>query len=307
MLTVLKNYGNDIASVWVARTKSGKPVEFVESFDPRLPIEKKWVLVVSVMGGCPVRCLMCDAGGNFRGNLSQEEILGQVEFMVRRRFNSNRINTEKWKIQFTRMGEPSFNDAVLDVIEILPKKYDAPGLIPSVSTIAPGGRDAFFERLLRIKTESYQGGKFQMQFSIHTSDEKKRDALIPVKKWGFEQVAEYGKRFFRPGDRKITLNFASMHGYPIDARVLADVFDPAVFLVKITPLNPTYKAIENGLQSGLVDTVQPLNETVAGLRSYGFDTIVSIGALEENAIKSNCGQYVEALKKEKKKGEKLLV
>ena len=69
------------------------------------------------------------------------------------------------------MGEPAFNPAVLELLRELPSRYQAPGLMPSLSTIAPGGVDGFFEALLEIKNELYPGGKFQFQFSLHTSDE----------------------------------------------------------------------------------------------------------------------------------------
>jgi 23S rRNA (adenine2503-C2)-methyltransferase len=55
----------DIAVVYVAELEPGKQVEFVESLQPPLPREKKWVLIVSTLFGCPVQCLMCDAGGRY--------------------------------------------------------------------------------------------------------------------------------------------------------------------------------------------------------------------------------------------------
>lgn len=298
-LEIIVSHGKDnVATVFIARTQNGKLIEFVESFQPNLPIEKKWVLVLSVMHGCPVRCLMCDAGQQFGGNLSKEEILAQVAHVVSRRFPDKRIPTEKFKIQFTRMGEPAYNNAVLDVLEALPQIYNAPGLIPSVSTIAPEGRDNFFESLLEIKNRYYKRGKFQMQFSIHTTDFEKRDKLIPIKKWSFEKIASYGEGFFEAGDRKITLNFALMKDYPVKPQTIAEYFDPEKFLVKITPLNPTNKAIDNNLVSALnPENENSIDSLVKDFRSLGFDVIVSIGELEENQIGSNCGQFVSALLK----------
>ena len=49
------------------------------------------------------------------------------------------------------MGEPTLNPAVLDVLDELPGLYDAPGLMPSISTVAPKGCDDFQERLMQIK------------------------------------------------------------------------------------------------------------------------------------------------------------
>ncbi|MCL0087855.1 radical SAM protein, partial [Dehalococcoidia bacterium] len=65
----------------------------------------------------------------------------------------------------------------------MPLRYDAPGFIPSVSTVAPCGADGFFERLLELKRRRYSGGRFQLQFSIHTTDEELRHRIVPVEKW----------------------------------------------------------------------------------------------------------------------------
>ena len=52
-----------------------------------------------------------------------------------KRFPDKKIEVKKCKIQFTRMGEPTFNPAVLAVLEELPQRYNIPGLIVSLSTI----------------------------------------------------------------------------------------------------------------------------------------------------------------------------
>jgi 23S rRNA (adenine2503-C2)-methyltransferase len=46
-----------------------------------------------------------------------------------------------------------------------------------------------------------------------------------VKKWSFAQIQEYGERFYVPGDRKITLNFALAQGMPVDPFVLLNFFE----------------------------------------------------------------------------------
>jgi len=279
--------------VYIIETSPGNLVECVESVQPPLPREKKWVLLVSTMFGCPIGCLMCDAGGHYHGKPSKHEILDQIDFLVDKRFPTRNIPCEQFKIQFARMGEPSLNKVVLDVLEELPSRYHAPGLMPSISTVAPAGTERFFNKLLEIKQEHYSGGRFQFQVSLHTTDTDLRDRFIPVKKWSFAQIGEYGERFYLPGDRKLTLNFALAHGMPVDPEVLLTYFDPHKFLIKITPLNPTYRAHENDL----VSYIDPLSavekyEIVQALQESGYQVILSIGETEENLIGSNCGQYL---------------
>jgi 23S rRNA (adenine2503-C2)-methyltransferase len=263
----------DVAIVYIAEMDNGKLVECVEALQPPAPRSQKWILLVSTMFGCPIGCQMCDAGGYYEGKPTAEQIFEQIDFLVRKRFPDGRVPVQQFKIQFARMGEPALNPAVLDVLREMPSRYDAPGL--------------------KIKQEQYSGGMFQFQFSIHTTDLGLRDKVIPVKKWSFEQMAEYGRRFYAPGDRKITLNFALAEGMPVDPKVLLDYFDPQIFLIKITPLNPTYRAVENKLTS-YIDPLQrgAQYELVKDLQQRGYDVIVSIGEAEENYIGSNCGQYI---------------
>ena len=283
----------DIAMIYIGELEPGKMVEFVEAVQPPIPRQQKWVLLVSTLYGCPVGCMMCDAGGFYQGKVSKADIFAQIDFLVRKRYPDGHIPSQQFKIQFARMGEPAFNLDVLDVIAELPQRYDAPGFMPSISTIAPQGTDHFFERLLRLKRESFSRGRFQFQFSLHTSDEAHRRQLIPVKTWSFARMAEYGRAFYQPGDRKITLNFALAEDVPLEAQALLAHFDPAYFLIKITPLNPTYRAAEHNLSSH-IDPWQggENSEIVRALRQAGYQVIVSIGEAEENLIGSNCGQYV---------------
>jgi 23S rRNA (adenine2503-C2)-methyltransferase len=255
-MKILAEYGrDDLAKVYVAQMREHKPrdgkghrycIECVESIQPPIPREKKWVLIVSSMYGCPIRCKMCDAGGDFTGCLSAEEILAQITYMVRRRFPEGHPVTSKFKIQFARMGEPSLNPAVLKVLEQLVRRYDIRSLHVSVSSVAPRTTtvQTFFDTLLAIKNRYYAQGQFQLQFSIHTTDEQKRNELIPVRKWSFDEIATYGNHFCNPehGDRKITLNFAPVVGYPIDVDIIRRYFDPRRFLIKLTPMNPTFQA-----------------------------------------------------------------
>jgi len=284
----------DVAMVYVVDMGENRLIECVESIQPPIPREDKWVLLVSTMFGCPIGCSMCDAGGHYQGKPTKEQILAQIDFLVRKHYPDGIIPAKQFKIQFARMGEPTLNPQVLNVLDELPELYKAPGLMPSISTVAPKGCDDFLERLMEIKFSRYSNGYFQFQFSIHTTDEDLRNQIIPVKKWSFAQMKAYGERFYSPGDRKITLNFALAQDMPVDPAVLLNNFDPDKFLIKITPLNPTYQAMENQLSSYIDPSIADHGyEIVETLKNTGYQVIVSIGEVEENLIGSNCGQYIK--------------
>ena len=293
-MKIVATTGNsDLATVYMADMGDGRLIEFVEACQPPYGRDERWILMVSTLFGCPVKCLFCDAGGGYRGKPTADEILMQIDHMVNEWFPDGIVPAAKFKIQFARMGEPSLNMAVLEALEQLPTRYQTRSLMPSISTIAPNGTDAFFERLIDVKDRLYSGGQFQFQFSIHTTDVALRDKLIPVKKWDFARMAAYGERFHRAGDRKITLNFALAEHSPIEVEILTRHFDPSRYLIKLTPVNPTSRATQNNLASQ-IDPLRPetAESVTRPLLEAGYDVIVSIGEVEENAIGSNCGQYV---------------
>ncbi len=296
ILKILAKSGNEkVATVYVAEINN-KKIEFVEAVQPPLKREQKWVLIISSLFGCPVKCAFCDAGGYYQGKLTEDELIAQIDFLIKNRFPDKVVKSDKFKIQFARVGEPAFNENILYVLEKLPSLYKMPSFIPSISTVAPIGTEDFFFKLLEIKNRLYKNS-FQLQFSIHNTDEKLRDEIIPVKKWNFEQINEYGEKFYSKGDKnekKITLNFAIQDQKAIDIDILKKYFDPEIFLIKITPINPTYKAISNNMATSL--DIKFLTENlIANLNKAGFQTILSIGELEENNIGSNCGQYISNL------------
>ncbi len=285
-LEILGTYGKDeIAILYVAKHKD-KILEFVESVQPPVPREEKWVLILSTLYGCPMGCLMCDSGEYYQGYVPKDVMLAQLDHMIRNRFPDGKIGVKKFKIQFARMGEPSLNPDVIPLLSELPYLYEVHGLLPCISTVAPVQASEFFGQLLKVKNNLYSNGQFQLQFSLHSSDPTERKKWIPKEIWGFEQIASYGERWFIEGDRKITLNFAVSEDSIIDPTKIAEHFSPNKFLIKLTPVNPTNKAVMYKLNSRISEDL----ELAKRFRNLGFTTIVSVGELEENLIGSNCGQ-----------------
>lgn len=248
MKVLKKAHNPNIATVYIARTNDGYMTEFVESLQPPLPRSKKWVIILSSLIGCPIECRFCEAGGDYKRALTKEELFFQIRYVLDSHNISNKVNTEKFKIQFARIGEPSFNKSVLALLCDLPSMIDAPGILPCISTIAPRSSQNFFKELLTIKKELYQSN-FQLQFSIHSTDEDHRNYLLPSAKWTLKEIAEYGNGFFCKNGRKITLNFAPAHDTPICPDTIKEYFDNSKYLIKFTPVNPTSKSRENNISS----------------------------------------------------------
>jgi len=290
-MQIIGETGNEnLAMVHVAKSANGKILEFVESVPPPFTRDEKWVIIISTLYGCPVKCRSCDAGSLFTGKPTQDELFFQIDYLIKNRFGDTFVPSTKFKIQFSRMGEPTFNPAVLDVLKEIPSRYDTPGFYPSFSTIAPKGAEDFLNELVSIKETFYQS-KFQFQFSIHSTNAQQKEWLIPVKTWSFDEMAKFGNTFHEDSKQKVTLNFAITDKSIVEPEVLLRYFNPENFLIKITPVNPTYKAQENNLTTEK-KSLPVYNLITKELETAGYEVIVSIGDLTENEIGSNCGQHV---------------
>ncbi|QEE15476.1 radical SAM protein [Promethearchaeum syntrophicum] len=290
-MEILGKYGKeDLAILYIARYDE-KVIEFVESVQPPVSREQKWVLILSTLYGCPLGCLMCDAGEYFFGEITKEGMIAQIDHMISPRFPDRKIPIPKLKIQFARMGEPTLNENVLELLRELPKIYDAPGLMPCVSTVAPSSSKKFLNDLISIKNNLYPPGQFQLQFSIHSTDPELRHKWIPGKIWSFQEIADFGEKWYKSGDRKITLNFAVAKDSKIEPKIIAKFFDPLKYFIKLTPLNPTSNVLKHKLDSGI--TKENVKDFIlkSKFEDLGYKTMISIGNWEENEIGSNCGQF----------------
>ena len=295
-MKIISEQGNDdLAKVFIGQLDDGHKIEFVESIQPPRTKQEKWVNVISTMVGCPVACKMCDAGGGFSRHLTAEELQEQVDVLAHSKFPEGKVDSKMWKIQLARMGEPTLSPEVLKFLwQLAENNYE--NLVISLSTVGPSQCAPFIQELKKIKDTGFQG-RFQLQFSIHSTDDEIRRKLIPIKSLILPEIAAIGRQFRSNGDKKITLNFIVMKDVPIDTERIARLFDGKNFLIKLTPLNPTYRARYHKIMPGF-DPEKPetIRTLIEEFEAKGFEVILSIGELEENQIGSNCGQYLERLK-----------
>jgi 23S rRNA (adenine2503-C2)-methyltransferase len=297
MKVVLEKGLDELATVYAAyyRDDERYMLEFVDSLSGSQGVDEKWVVVASSQFGCPVGCLMCDTKDYYEGNPTTEELLSQVDHLIKKRFPDGKVPTKKFKVQFARMGEPALNINIVEAVREIQKRYDAPGYMPCISTTAPAGTDDFFEQIKGLNHELFKGN-FQLQFSIHSTDEKQRDLIIPVKKWSLEKIAKYGKDFF-VGGRKISLNFALAPESELDPVKIGRLFPQDTFMIKLTPINPTQQAkLHNIVRENLLEEEVP---QIKILRDMGYEVVLSVGDLRENHIGSNCGQLAALWKNTK--------
>lgn len=267
------------------------------------PLENKWVITISTQYGCSMGCNFCDvprAGPGVNATLS--DLVGQVKTCID--LHPEVEKTERLNIHFARMGEPTWNNNVLDAAEHFKFFFDRfrfPMIHPVVSSMMPKkNRDLqwFLNYWLKIKTKNYKG-EAGLQLSINSTNEMARNemfngnahTLIDCAKIANEAIVASGGSIV---GRKIALNFALTSKYEVDARALRDAgFDPKNFMIKITPMHETAEVQKNKLStSNGYSAYVPYKEVEKDLKEAGYDVLVFVPSIDEDNSRITCGNAI---------------
>ena len=216
----------------------GKHQNLLDNYDLGNRSER-WMIGVSVMSGCPVKCKFCATGQMKQWrNLTAEEIVEQVEFIISKNPDFDPKNSKEFKVNYTRMGEPFLNiDNVIKAINILDEKY--PYLHHYVSTV--GIKNSDF---------SWIKDNITLQVSLHSTNEDNRDYLIPYKKkMTIKELGEIRTMSYL----KSTINLTLVKEEDFDIEILKELFDKDYFFVKISPINPNDNSSKNNMGEGVIE------------------------------------------------------
>lgn len=205
----------------------------------------RWMIGVSTMSGCPVRCKFCATSKLKKWQiLTTEEIFNQISFVIGDNISIyNPTNSKEFKINYTRMGEPFLNvDNVKRVIDAVNKIQ--PNTHHYISTIGIKGSDF-----------SWIEGNITLQVSLHSLIEEKRNWLIPYSnKMTIEELGQIRTK----SNLKTTLNLTLVDEDDFDIDLLRKYFDPEYFFIKLSPINPNEVSEKNGLGKGIIEGVNLL-------------------------------------------------
>lgn len=186
--------------------------------------EDRTVICCSTQSGCPVGCRFCGAGDYFVRNLTETEILAQVEAAIAES-GTDAAAMNRLQIMFMSMGEPLLNWAgIYGACYILHHKYPRAALL--ISTIGPR------VDYRRLATMSRNIPTIGLQFSIHKSTDAERNLLIPFKKkLTLAEIAMTGRDWWVATGRKPFFNYCAGDDNTTDADAgrLADLFDPTIW------------------------------------------------------------------------------
>jgi 23S rRNA (adenine2503-C2)-methyltransferase len=217
----------------------GRHQNFLDNKDLSSRLDR-WLIGVSVMSGCSVRCKFCATGQMKKSrNLTAQEIVDQVFFVIRENGTNPNVCKE-FKINYTRMGDFGLNlENVKGAIQIISSIY--PNTHHYVSTIGIRGTDF-----------SWIKGNITLQLSLHSLDEEKRNWLIPYKnKMTIEELGQIKTE----SNLKTTLNLTLVDEDDFDIEKLKKYFDKDNFFIKLSPINPNETSNENELGQGIIQGV----------------------------------------------------
>ena len=253
--------------------------------------------------GCPMRCQFCDCPKfGFHGNVSRDE----MDFMIRTILENESVKaTKRFNVHFARMGEPTFNRAVLDFAQdlrgLVRQYIYADTVHPVVSTMMPRSNkylEDFLSDWCFIKNDIY-GGEAGLQLSINSTDEARREAQFGGMSRSLREISEIAEWFPLPHGRKYTLNFAVTENTILDAKELSRLFDKDQFIVKITPIHKTNAAVKNGFNVTTEYTdYNVYKKFEQPLLEEGWDVIVFVPSEEEDSDRITCGNALIAHEKE---------
>ena len=262
-------------------------------------LRQKWVATISTQKGCPMRCKFCDVPKfGFHGNATLDDMKYQITTIIE---NEAVKQTDRFNVHFARMGEPPWNEDVLNFSYILRRIVLNAGLTaktvhPVVSTMLPSANKRlipFLKEWCYIKNHEYNG-EAGLQFSINSTNEDQRRLLFDYRSLSLSDISIIADMLPMPQGRKYTLNFPVTAYTILDAKVLSSLFDKEKFIVKITPIHETASAIENGFEvTGYAD-YDVYRKFEQPLLEEGWDVIVFVPSKEEDSDRITCGNALIA-------------
>lgn len=204
----------------------------------------RWMIGVSVMSGCPVKCKFCATGKlNKWRNLTADEIVEQVIWVV----NSHKgefipEKSFEFKINYTRMGEPFLNiENVKDAIRLIDSIYSNCKIHHYISTVG-----------VKYSDYSFIKDNITLQLSLHSLDSDRRNKLIPfTQKLTIEELGQIRTN----SNLKTTLNLTLVDKLDFDIELLKKYFDKSSFFIKLSPINENEVSESNHLGSGIIQSV----------------------------------------------------
>ncbi|MBI4115870.1 MAG: 23S rRNA (adenine(2503)-C(2))-methyltransferase RlmN [Candidatus Omnitrophica bacterium] len=186
---------------------------------------------VSTQLGCKMKCVFCASGRSFNRSLMAGEIVEQVVWVEKN------LGKRVSNVVFMGMGEPLDNfEATMKALEILQADWGfrLGAKRITVSTVGLTPRiEEFVKRM---------GGRVRLSISLHASDEKKRNELVPInRRYSLRGLVRTLTKIHERLKREITFEYTLLEGVndtPEEARGVVTIAKPLRAKVNLIPYNP---------------------------------------------------------------------
>ena len=250
-----------------------------------IPSKKRLTACISSQVGCSLSCTFCATGTlKLERNLNYAEIYDQI-FILNEEALQN-FGKPLSNIVYMGMGEPLLNyENLLKSIELVSSKNGL-SMSPKRITVSTAGIAKMIKKLADDEV------RFNLAISLHSSDDKKREEIMPINKSiNLEELKESIKYFFEKTGTRITYEY-------ILFKDINDSLDDAHELVKFCKSTPCkvnlieYNSVDNipfqkASNNKTEKFINFLNEK---------NVIVNLRRSKGKDINAACGQLVNKLK-----------
>lgn len=250
-----------------------------------IPSKKRLTACISSQVGCSLSCTFCATGTlKLERNLNYAEIYDQI-FILNEEALLN-FGKPLSNIVYMGMGEPLLNyENLLKSIELVSSKNGL-SMSPKRITVSTAGIAKMIKKLADDEV------RFNLAISLHSSDDKKREKIMPINKSiNLEELKESIKYFFEKTGTRITYEY-------ILFKDINDSLDDAHELVKFCKSTPCkvniieYNSVDNipfqkASNNKTEKFINFLNEK---------NVIVNLRRSKGKDINAACGQLVNKLK-----------
>ncbi len=256
---------------------------------------KRYTACVSTQVGCAISCPFCATGQQgFVRNLTPGEIVDQVLYFahhlkgksgVNEKSSSERISN----VVFMGMGEPLANYVnLLQAIRVL-NSPEGFGLGVRNMTISTAG---MVPQIKQLAKEKLQVG---LAISLHASDNKLRDKLVPLnRKYPLEQLISACQEYSRLSGRRLSFEYTLFKGIndsKSQARALAELIRVLKCHVNLIPANLTADAAFQPPSHGVIlafeNELKQCGVNVTLRERRGQDINAGCGQLRSRFLKDN--------------------
>ena len=171
-----------------------------------IPTEKRLTACLSSQVGCPMDCKFCATGKEgLKRSLKASEILDQILHI------ENEMNQRVSNIVFMGMGEPLLNiDELLLSIRSINEDFDISQRKVTVSTVAI---PKMISKLSEMSFQMLGKCQFTLAISLHASNQKTREVIIPsAKNYDIKKIVEDCREFVKKTGRRVSFEYLMLNG-----------------------------------------------------------------------------------------------